>query len=521
MVSTSAAVAAVAATAGALVTGAALDAKYSIRSDLAQIRSGRQQRKHWEHLCKTYGDDDWSFYHILHKTYEQNDYDEAFLFEDRSWTYAQFRAEVGRLALEFRKMGIDNRTVVAMMINNSPEFYFVWWALFKIGAIPAPINTAITQEPFRHCLKISAAEYLVCSFELYGAVATSLDLERVGAFDEGPYRDPRLPVLKCIFTYDYGTYPSHASLPPGVPIIKHESLTPVTPAMASWPREGRPKIASTDTSQYLFTSGTTGLPKAATFPTGYCHMAGNFRRWPHMFEKPRRLYACTPMFHGGATYALLPATVAAGGTVILARRFSVRNFWHDVRRTRANMLFYIGEMARYLVQAPPDPVHPDEKKTHGIEVIYGLGIIAPVWRAFRTRFGVPWITEYYSATEGTSSICYSNFSNEKPVAKVAHWGPLMRSSWFGQDTFYIIRIDMESGEVIRDPETGFCIQAEYGEVGEAINRIRGPLQRTHDYVGEGGLEATEKKLMRNVFAKGDLFWQLGDALSMVGHSYVV
>ena len=292
---------AVAATAGALIAGAALDAKFSIRSDIAQIRSARLQKKHWEHLCKTYGDDDWSFYHILHKTHGQNDYDEAFLFEDRSWTYAQVRVEVGRLAQAFEEMGIRNRTVVAMMINNSPEFYFAWWALFKIGAIPAPINTAITQEPFRHCIKISAAEYLICTFELYGPVATSVNLDRVGAFNGSTYSDSQLPLLTSIVIYDYGAYSPVPSPPYGITIIKHENLPIVTPDMASWPEQRRPEIGPTDTSQYLFTSGTTGLPKAATWPSAYGHMAASRHRWPHMFEKPRRLYACTPMFHGGAT----------------------------------------------------------------------------------------------------------------------------------------------------------------------------------------------------------------------------
>jgi acyl-CoA synthetase (AMP-forming)/AMP-acid ligase II len=128
---------------------------------------------------------------------------------------------------------------------------------------------------------------------------------------------------------------------------------------------------------------------------------------------------------------------------------------------------------------------------------------------------VPWITEYYSATEATSSINYSHQSDSEPVAKIAHWGPLMRSPWFGQDTFYIIRIDMDTGDIVRDPKTGLCIQAAYGETGEAINRIKPPLQRVHNYVGEGGEEATNKKLIRDVFAKGDLFVRLGDALSMV------
>lgn len=134
MVSASAAATAVAATAVALVAGQALDKKYSIRSDIAQIRSARKNKRHFQQLCDTYGEDDWSFYHVLHNA-KASAYDEALLFEDRSWTYAECRAEVGRLALQFQTMGIRNRTVVAMMINNSPEFYFTWWALFKIGAI--------------------------------------------------------------------------------------------------------------------------------------------------------------------------------------------------------------------------------------------------------------------------------------------------------------------------------------------------------------------------------------------------
>ena len=87
--------------------------------------------------------------------------------------------------------------------------------------------------------------------------------------------------------------------------------------------------------------------------------------------------------------------------------------------------------------------------------------------------------------------------------------------WF-QNTFYIIKIDMETGEVIRDPKTGLCIQADFGEVGEAVNRIVPPVQRRHDYVGEGGEEATAKKTLKDVFQKGDLFWRMRDALSMVG-----
>jgi acyl-coenzyme A synthetase/AMP-(fatty) acid ligase len=107
--------------------------------------------------------------------------------------------------------------------------------------------------------------------------------------------------MKSISIYDYGAYLQLPDLPGGINVIVHEQLPPVTAEMATWPRESRPKMGPGDASQYLFTSGTTGLPKAATFPAGFCHMASSPYRWPLMFEKKRRLYACTPMFHGGAT----------------------------------------------------------------------------------------------------------------------------------------------------------------------------------------------------------------------------
>lgn len=213
-------------------------------------------------------------------------------------------------------------------------------------------------------------------------------------------------------------------------------------------------------------------------------------------------------------FAALPNTLASSGTIILARRFSRRQFWDDCRRSNANAVLYIGEMLRYLVQAPPDPKFADEKKMHGVDLAFGLGLAPTVWRQFRERFGVPWIVEYYSASESTVSLVNSNY-NGHGLGKVAHWGPLMRSKWFGQDSFFIVRTDIDTGEVIRSPDTGFCIRAAIGEIGESIVRIAPPVQRRHDYVGEGGVEATKKKVLNNVFEKGDEFFRLGDALMIV------
>jgi acyl-CoA synthetase (AMP-forming)/AMP-acid ligase II len=299
----------------AIATAMYLDAKFAIRSDLVQIQSMLRMQKFIRERYDTHGEDDWSFYHILHSTYplrETQGNSEAFLFEGRSWSYNAFRAEIGRIAEWFVKLGVRNRTVVGLFINNSPEFMFVWWALLKIGAIPAPINTGLTGEYIRHCVKICGANVLVCSLELYDTVVktfwdgseseveaktTSNDL---GCSSIG---HPSVPRLEQVVLYDYDTYsnPSElTSLPRGMVSLKHDELPPATPESSDFQISTRPKISPTCALVYLFTSGTTGLPKAATWPAGYSFLATCPGRWPGMQDVYRRFYICLPMFHGTA-----------------------------------------------------------------------------------------------------------------------------------------------------------------------------------------------------------------------------
>ena len=216
------------------------------------------------------------------------------------------------------------------------------------------------------------------------------------------------------------------------------------------------------------------------------------------------------LFRSGA----VAPTLASSGTVILARRFSRRNFWVDVRQSRANAIVYIGEMLRYLVQSPPDPRFPDEKN-HELEVAFGLGLAPKIWQEFRERFGVPWIVEYYSSSEATTALVNSN-KNSLGIGKVGRWGPLMRSL---QKSFYIVRVNIESGDIYRDSITGYCQQTKPGEIGESICRIDPPLQSKHNYIGPQGKEDTEKKILRNVFTEGDEFFRLGDAMMIVSNLY--
>jgi acyl-CoA synthetase (AMP-forming)/AMP-acid ligase II len=295
--------AAAAAAAAATLSGMYLDAKYSVSSDVAQIRGARKTQKFVQHLYNIHGEDDWSFYHVLHATYDANHHtdQEALVFEGRSWTYRRLREEIGRWAEALRVLGVRNRMVVGMFINNSPEFIFTWWALYKLGAIPAPINTSITGDHVKHCLKVSEAELIITSFELSGTVAQTFNLDING---EADFRgDPSCPRLRRIVVYDHNTYPSPNQWSPGegVVVSRHDELPPAMPQMGDFPQSSRPKVRPTDASQYLFTSGTTGLPKALIWPAAYSLSATCPGRYPGMYNKHRRFYICLPMFHGTAS----------------------------------------------------------------------------------------------------------------------------------------------------------------------------------------------------------------------------
>ena len=289
------------------VTSAALmylNAKFSIGSDIAQLYSGLKMQRHVKNLYRIHGEDDWSLYHVLHSTYEINNdtEQEALVFEGRSWTYRELREGIGRTAEAFGKLGVCNRTVVALFIDNSPEFIFTAWALYKLGAIPAPLNTSITGDHIQHCLKISEAEILITSHDLYPVLAQAFDLQdRALVLDQSSSTQS----LRGVFLYDHNTYPRLASgaVATNVFWIDHDSLKSTGPDIGDFPKALRPKVGPSDASQYLFTSGTTGLPKALNWPSIYAHAGTYSKRWPGLGSsgKSRRFYVCLPMFHGTAS----------------------------------------------------------------------------------------------------------------------------------------------------------------------------------------------------------------------------
>jgi len=212
-----------------------------------------------------------------------------------------------------------------------------------------------------------------------------------------------------------------------------------------------------------------------------------------------------PLYHSSAAVLGFCSVIAAGSALALGRRFSRSTFWQEVHATQATLIQYVGETCRYLLSAPPSTLD----KTHKVRVAYGNGLRPDVWRRFKERFRIETIAEFYAATESPLALWNLSTSNFTEGA-VGYSGKFMRFL-LGMKS-RIIEIDIETNTPRRDPKTGFCIVAKANQPGELISR----LDENNVSLGfqgyYGNSKASESKVMRNVFRKGDAWFSTGDIM---------
>ncbi len=169
------------------------------------------------------------------------------------------------------------------------------------------------------------------------------------------------------------------------------------------------------------------------------------------------------------------------------------------------MANYIGEMARYLLATPPSP----HDKSHSIKFVFGNGLRKDIWQEFVDRFNLKKVVEFYGATEGNCSM--ANVTNQ--VGCIGYvgeaWPDFIRERL---QPLYIIRVDQVTLEPVRNDE-GLCMKTDPGEPGEFIGKIvKGdPIK---DFKGYKDSSATNKKVLSDVFKKGDMYFRTGDIMVM-------
>uniref|UniRef100_F7G4F8 long-chain-fatty-acid--CoA ligase n=1 Tax=Macaca mulatta TaxID=9544 RepID=F7G4F8_MACMU len=193
-----------------------------------------------------------------------------------------------------------------------------------------------------------------------------------------------------------------------------------------------------------------------------------------------------------------------GATLALRTKFSASQFWDDCRKYNVTVIQYIGELLRYLCNTPQKP----NERDHKVRLALGNGLRGDVWRQFVKRFGDICIYEFYAATEG--NIGFMNYTRK--VGAVGRVNYLQKKII----TYDLIKYDVEKDEPVRD-ENGYCVRVPKGEVGLLVCKI---TQLT-PFSGYAGAKAqTEKKKLRDVFKKGDLYFNSGDLLMVDRENFI-
>ncbi len=396
----------------------------------------------------------------------------AFIEDDREWTYRDFDNYANQVANWALVQGGRRDDTVAIFARNRLEYVAIWFGLSKVGMVPALLNYQLRAAPLAHCVNISQAKLAIVDHELLDAwESAQADLpetlstfiafgksKKVSGFDRSVAEQPQTRPRRAI-------------------------------------REG---ILAGRVFMKMFTSGTTGMPKAAkvTHARGQYYMRGFVVASEVNYTD--RILMVLPMYHATGGICGVGLALSKGGTVIVRPKFSASTFWDDAVKYKATMFMYVGELCRFLLNVPAHPL----EKSHNIRCIIGNGLRPEVWTKFVERFNIPHVVEFYGATEGNISMI--NFMGK--VGAVGRIPEYMRDKTNGA----LIKFDVETNTHIRGAD-GFCQRTDVDEIGELIGEIR-PGETRFKYEGYEDKNASAKKIIKDVFVKGDRWFRTGDLL---------
>jgi acyl-CoA synthetase (AMP-forming)/AMP-acid ligase II len=371
--------------------------------------------------------------------------------------------------------GVQTGELMAMYMMNRPEFLFVHLGSWAIGSAPAWINYNLAGDALVHCLKVAGAKVLLV--------------------DEDADCRKRIEDVRDRLEGELGMT---------IKILGQELKGEIARMEPIRPGDEMRKDAKGKFPLFLFyTSGTTGHPKACPFETQ--RAVGLTGRVGAMGLKPGpngdRWYVCMPLYHGtGGTTALV--CMVTGITCCIGTKFSTSRFWTDVRDSNSTAIVYVGETARYLINSPPSEL--DRK--HKVRAMFGNGLRPDVWHRFVDRFGIEVVGEFFNSTEGVMQL-FNGSRGPFTATSVGHQGLIDR--WRTHNLYVPVECDLVTGDLVRDPKTGFCKRKSYAEGSEIL--VAMPSEEA--FVGYyNNPAATQSRFERNVFKKGDLWYRTGDAL---------
>ena len=386
--------------------------------------------------------------------------DKVFIkFGDELVTYREANETTNRYAAVLAARGVGHGDVVGVMLKNSPNAVLLMLAVVKCGAITGMLNYNQRGDVLAHSIGLLGAKAVVAETGLIEPINES------GADTTGLMTVDELERLAA-------TAPTS---------------NPATTAA----------VLAKDKAFYIFTSGTTGMPKASVM-THYrwLRALAGFGGLGLRLHSDDTLYCCLPLYHNNALTVAVGSALNAGATLALGKSFSASKFWDEVIRYDATAFVYIGEICGYLLSQPPKPTD----RQHKVRVIVGNGLRPAIWDEFTERFGIERVCEFYAASEGNTA-----FVNVFNVDKTTGICPTPVA---------FVEYDPDTGEPVRG-EDGRVRKVKNGEPGLLLSKV----SNFQPFDGYTDPKASEKKLVRNAFRDGDVWFNTGDLMRSQGFGH--
>lgn len=409
------------------------------------------------------------------KAVKRNPTGYALLFEEQKFTYQQLNDWANQIGHYYLSIGAKKGDVIAVMIENRPELVASVLALAKIGVTAALVNTSQVGKVLAHSINLVKPIALIVGEECRVAVD---EIRQDLALDEN-----------CLYWFaDQATRQDAGTTPVGYLNLAHEIMT--------FPTFNTPtthSVKGKDGLFYIYTSGTTGLPKAVIFTHSRWTLA--YGTYGHVLDLNSKdvMYVTLPLYHATGIVVCWCGVIAGSATLALRRKYSTSSFWKDVQKFDASAIGYVGELCRYLMDAPPSALD----QGHRVKKMIGNGMRPNIWDKFKQRFGIEEVLELYASSEG--NVGFSNvFNFDNTVG-------------FSPTPYAIVQFDKDKNEPIRDAQ-GWCQKVAKGEVGLLIGKIT----RRSPFDGYTDPEKNKSVMLKNVFKQGDAYFNTGDLVRDIG-----
>ncbi|MEG2358894.1 long-chain-acyl-CoA synthetase [Acinetobacter sp.] len=399
----------------------------------------------------------------------------ALLFEDQRFTYTELNEWANQIGHYYLALGAQKGDVIAVMVENRPELVASIIALAKIGVTAALLNTSQSGKALAHSINLVSPIAVIAGEECRQVI-------------DDVRQELQLPAERFYWFADQATRADAGKAPLGY-LNLAEAIDPFpafnTPTTHS--------VKGKDGLFYIYTSGTTGLPKAVIFTNSRWTLA--YGTYGHVLNlNPNDvMYVTLPLYHATGTVVCWCGVIAGAAALAIRRKYSTSTFWQDVQKFDASAIGYVGELCRYLMDAPPSAL----EKGHRVKKMIGNGMRPNIWNKFKQRFGIEEVLELYASSEG--NVGFSNvFNFDNTVG-------------FSPTPYAIIQFDKEKNEPVRNAE-GWCIKVKKGETGLLVGKIT----RRSPFDGYTDAEKNKAVIIKDLFKQGDAYFNTGDLVRDIG-----